>query len=323
MLRYRASGGDQLTQPAYRLRPNKAVERFLFVEAVQRMAQLKDLSEYTYYGFGGAFLEDFRILHDFFAELGFVSIEEKEETIKRQRFHLAFRNIRLRHMPFHSFLRRYTSGGEKSIFWLDYTRFSWRDIRNFMSLLQNVEPWSMVKITVRAQPRDFDSPGKLHRVFAKILPAGVDNPPKSPSAFAAVILQMLQIAIQQAVANYPDRVFQPVSSFFYNDATPMLTLTGIVCPPDDVGEILGTFDTWDYANLNWAAPTGISVPALSTKERLKLQSVLPCDDSAGILLQLTLGYMLGDGGAKDTTKQQLQQYAAFQRYFPYYVSATP
>ena len=110
-----------MTQPAYRLRPNKAVERFLFVEAVQRMANLKDLSEYTYYGFGGPFLEDFRILNDFFTELGLVSIEEKEEIIKRQQFHLPSRRIKLRHVPFRSFLGSYTPGGEKSIFWLDYT----------------------------------------------------------------------------------------------------------------------------------------------------------------------------------------------------------
>ena len=312
-----------MTQPAYRLRPNKAVERFLFAEAIQRLAELKDLSEYTYYGFGGAFLEDFRILHDFFDDLGFVSIEEKEEVVKRQEFHLPFRNIRLRHMPFRSFVGRYAPDNEKSIFWLDYTRFVWPDIRNFKSLLQKVEPWSMVKITVRSRPLDFECPGKLHKVFVKILPAGEKEPPKSPAAFAALILRMLRIAAQQAVANYPDRVFQPVSSFFYNDSTPMLTLTGIVCPPDDVGAIRRTFAAWDYANLDWAAPTVISVPALSTKERLTLQSVLPCDDSAGALLQLALGYMIGDGGPKDTTKQQLRQYAAFQKYFPYYVSATP
>ena len=312
-----------MTQPAYRLRPNKAVERFLFVEAVQRMANLKDLSEYTYYGFGGPFLEDFRILNDFFTELGLVSIEEKEEIIKRQQFHLPSRRIKLRHVPFRSFLGSYTPGGEKSIFWLDYTRLLWSEVDDFMLVIQMVEVWSMVKITVRAQPRDFKTSGKFRETFVKILPVGVDEPPRSPSGFAAVILQMLQIATQRAVANYPDRVFQPVSSFFYNDATPMLTLTGIVCPPDEVQGIFDAFETWDYANLTWTPPTAISVPALSTKERLQLQTVLPCDDSAGKLLQFALGYMLGDGGTKDTTQQQLQQYSAFHRYFPYYVSAIP
>ena len=312
-----------MTQPAYRLRPNKAVDRLLFVEAIQRMANCRSLSEYTYYGLGGPFLEEFRILNDFFGELGLVSIEANEEVIKRQQFHLPCRNVRLRHLPFSSFLKDYTSESEKSIFWLDYTRLLWPEVNDFMRVLQKVEPWSMVKITLRAQPGDFKSPRRLRDTFAKILPAGVDDPPKSPSQFADVILRMLRIATQRAVSHYPDRVFQPVSAFFYNDSTPMLTLTGIVCPPDDVRQILDAFETWNFANLTWAPPTAISVPALSTKERLKLQSVLPVDDSASELLQLALGYMLGDGGPRDTTRRQLRQYAAFQRYFPYYVSAVP
>ena len=45
-----------------------------------------------------------------------------------------------------------------------------------------------------------------------------------------LILRMLRIAAQRSLAGYPDRLFQPVSSFFYNDSTPILTLTGVVCP---------------------------------------------------------------------------------------------
>ena len=312
-----------MTQPAYRLRPNKAVERFLFVEAVQRMAQIKDLTEYTYYGFGGAFLEDFRIMNDFFPDLGLVSIEEKEEIIKRQEFHLPCRNLRLRHMPFRSFLASYVARGEKSIFWLDYTRLQWSEIDDFMSVLQKVEPWSMAKITVRSNPSDFESLEKLRGRFVKVFPADVNELPGSPSAFGRAILKMLRIATQRAMANYSDRIFQPVSAFFYNDSTPMLTLTGIVCPPDDAESILSAFENWGFSNLTWAHPTRISMPALSTKERLTLQSVLPCDESAGKLLELALGYKLGDGGPRDNTQQQLQQYAAFQKYSPYFMSVIP
>ena len=312
-----------MTQPAYRLRPNKAVDRLLFVEAIQRMAGLKDLTEYTYFGLGGPFLEDFRILNDFFGDLKLVCIEKNEEVIKRQQFHLPCRNIRLRRASFHTFLERYTPKGEKSIFWLDYTGFQWNEVEDFMSLLQRVELSSMVKITLRAQPSDHKCFGKFHERFARIIPGGTDCLPRRPVQFAQLILRMLQIAAQRALASYPDRWFQPVSSFFYKDSTPILTLTGVVCSPDDVKAIRDAFETWGFANLDWDRPTHISVPALSTKERLALQSVLPCDDSAGMLLQLALGYKLGDGGRRDNTQRQLQQYASFQKYYPYYVSAVP
>ena len=312
-----------MTQPAYRLRPNKAVDRLLFVEAIQQMADLMDLTEYTYFGFGGPFLEDFRILNDFFGDLKLVSIEANEEVIKRQQFHLPRRNIRLRHTSFHEFLGGYSSKGEKSIFWLDYTGLRWSDVSDFMSLLQSVELWSIVKITLRAQPRDYKCFGDFRKLFNLIIPGGINRLPVRPVQFAKLILQMLHIAAQKALVGYPDRLFQPVSSFFYNDSTPMLTLAGIVCPRGAAPAVCDAFESWDFANLDWNPPTQISVPVLSTKERLALQSVLPCDDSAGILLQLALGYKLGDGGPRDNTQQQLQQYAAFQKYYPYYVSAVP
>ena len=312
-----------MTTPAYRLRPNKAVDRFLFLEALQHLAGLKDLSEYTYYGLGGPFLEDVRILGDFFNGLRLVSIEENEQTVKRQQFHLPSRDVRLLHMPFHRFLKSYAPTGEKGIFWLDYTRLLWEEVDDFMMLIQRVEPWSMAKITLRVQPRDFEQSGQLRATFAKILPPGINDPPARPASFAALVLRMLRIATQRALKTHRDRSFQPISAFFYNDSTPILTLTGLVSPPNDIDVIRDAFESWEFANLSWNSPTRISVPALSTKERLTLQSVLPCDESAGKLLEIALGYMLGDGGPKDNTQQQLKQYAAFHKYYPYYITAQP
>ena len=91
--------------------PTKRLTACCSVEAIQRIADLKDLTEYTYFGLGGPFLEDFRILNDFFGDLKSVSIEVNEEVIKRQQFHLPRRDIRLRHTSFHAFLGGYTAPG--------------------------------------------------------------------------------------------------------------------------------------------------------------------------------------------------------------------
>ena len=94
-------------------------------------------------------------------DLKLVSIEVNEEVIKRQQFHLPRRDIRLRHTSFEAFLEGYTPQGEKSIFWLDYTGLRWPEISAFMSLLQRIELWSMVKITLRSQPSDYECFGKI------------------------------------------------------------------------------------------------------------------------------------------------------------------
>ena len=48
---------------AYRLRPNKAVDRELFVSLLGRLAAALKIENQRYVGLGGAFLEEFRLLH--------------------------------------------------------------------------------------------------------------------------------------------------------------------------------------------------------------------------------------------------------------------
>ena len=45
----------------YRLRPNKAVDRELFLSLLMRLAPALSLEKYHYVGLGGPFLEDFRL----------------------------------------------------------------------------------------------------------------------------------------------------------------------------------------------------------------------------------------------------------------------
>ena len=47
----------------YRLRPNKAVDRELFLSLLMRLAPKLALEKYHYVGLGGPFLEDFRLVH--------------------------------------------------------------------------------------------------------------------------------------------------------------------------------------------------------------------------------------------------------------------
>jgi hypothetical protein len=62
----------------YRLRPNKAVDRELFLALLVRLAATMKIENHQYVGLGGPFLEDFRLIH---ARLGIndmVCIESEE-----------------------------------------------------------------------------------------------------------------------------------------------------------------------------------------------------------------------------------------------------
>jgi hypothetical protein len=93
-----------MTPPAYHLRTNKAIDRLMFIDALRRMVQPAAFSKYTYFGFGGPYLEDFRLLHESFPELKMISIEQLAQIYKRQAFHRPSSHIKLRCTDLSSFL---------------------------------------------------------------------------------------------------------------------------------------------------------------------------------------------------------------------------
>ena len=146
-----------MTAPAYHLRPNKAADRHLLMEAIGRLVGMDGdgLSGYTYHGFGGPYLEDFRLLYERYHEIRMVSIEEDVETFKRQEFHRPCSSLELKNQSLSDFIAMYDPGASKGIFWLDYNKLEYSHFTDFQSVLKTVADGSMVKITLRAEPKEF------------------------------------------------------------------------------------------------------------------------------------------------------------------------
>ena len=313
-----------MKHPPYHLRPNKAVDRLMFIEAIRRLGMPNDLAKYEYYGFGGPYLEEFRLLYEFFPEVKMTSLEDDQQTFKRQKFHLPCGSITLLYRDFKSFLTQYDSHDRKSIFWLDYIDLKYGCFEDFMALLCKVADRSVIKITLRAAPNDYLETKKIvefNKQFSEVMPNSSMDPPREFDKFVRLLQDMLQISSQKTLSNATGRVFQPISSFFYNDGTGMFTLTGIVCPRDKLKDIRPLFKDWCFANLNWNKPRIIDMPFLSTKERLHLQKHLPCGHDAGRKLLKKLGYIIDENRRKTIIK--MKQYADFYRYYPHFVRAIP
>jgi len=308
--------------PAYHLRLNKAVDRLSFIEAIRFLGQLASLSGYTYYCLGGPYLEDCRLLYEFYPEIKMVSVERREEVYKRQIFHLPCGIVDLRHGEFKSFIAQYDPKDRGSIFWLDYTDLEFGNFEAFMALLAKVAANSMIKITLRAEPRDYlKRPDLFREKFQALMPNPSANPPATSDAFADLVQQMTQIASQKALPSELPHMFQPVQSFYYSDSTNMFSLTGVVCPRTAQDRVERAFKDLQFANLDWRRPKNIDLPILTTKERLHIQRLLPCNTGAGRILREALGYLTEDD--RQTTEMKLQQYADFHRHFPYFMKATP
>lgn len=315
-----------MKHPPYHLRPNKAVDRLTFLEAIRRLGKLSRLSAYTYYGFGGPHLEEFQLLYEFCPEIKMVSIEEEKETFKRQKFHrpCAKPHLQLVNNNFKSFLDQFQASDRKSIFWLDYTGLEYKYFEEFQDLLGKVAEGSVIKITLQCQPRRYSEDkdkDDFRKKFADVMPNPAAAPPAFLEEFSCFLQEMLQVATQQALPGAVRLMFQPISSFYYTDGTGMFTLTGVVCSRTEVDKIKKAFQDWELANLDWAKPRKIDVPVLSTKERLHLQKRLPCKRNSGKTLHKTLGYLINRDIAK--TEDQLKNYADFHRYSPYFMKAIP
>jgi hypothetical protein len=315
--------------PPYPLRPNKAVDRYMLIEALKLLARPEDLKGYTYYGFGGPYLEDLRLLHEHFPKIKMVSFEANAQTHKRQFFHAPCSGIRLLRTDFRSFLAQNTFEKSASIFWLDYIDLHYGAFEEFKEVLEKVLPGSVVKVTVRAEPKDYDGvsdDGKskveeFKMRFGAVLPSASTAPPMRFEEFVQLLQQMFQIASQQALPSASGQTFLPIYSSCYSDGTGMFSICGIVCSRDALQENRVKFEDHRIANLDWGKPTRLNVPFLSTKERLLLQEYLPCPKNAGATLLKALGYFIDDG--RKNSERTLQDYANFYRYYPHFIKARP
>lgn len=321
-----------MKQPAYHLRANKAVDRLTLIDAMKRISALDaNIGEYTYYGFGGPYLEDFRLMYEFYPEIRMISIEDNDEIYKRQRFHAPCHSsqLRLKKIEFKAFLDEYDGSDEKTIFWLDYLDLKYARFEEFMELLPKVSNGSIIKITLRCEPQDYirndekgpDKSIEFQNQFSDVLPHPDAKPAATFEDMANLLQNMIRIAAQKSLSSAMPSQFLPISSFRYADGAGMFSLTGMVWARKDVGKVRRAFGDWHLRNLNWGMPRLIDVPTLSTKERLHLQRKLPCERHAGRVLRRALGYLIENDTKR--TEGKLRQYADFHRYSPYFMKAVP
>ena len=300
--------------PPYHLRVNKAVDRFILVEILEILKRYCKISDYTYYGFGGPFLEDCKLVYNRCPEIRIVSIEQDEQTFERQKFHRFSTNLDLIQDDFSNFLEKF-SGDRGEIFWLDYTDRELVRFKEFQSILGKVSDNSVVRITIRAE-RDRQKVPDFQRQYSKIVPRRIQRIDMKDSArFAKLLQDMFQTSSIHVLSEAGESVFQLLSSSYYKDSTQMLSITGIVCKKDKVSEIREWFKDWKFANLDWGPPRKINVPTLSVKERLHLERNLPTGDPTGCILSEVLDYKIDED---EEHIEQLQQYEEFHQYYPYF-----
>ncbi|MBD2603332.1 hypothetical protein H6G81_02010 [Scytonema hofmannii FACHB-248] len=321
------------TSIPYHLRQNKAIDRYAFMELLAKIDKFCDISEYSYIGFGGHSLEDFKYVHSYLRISNMISIEEDEEVYKRQKFNQPHNCIDCFLKPSSDFINDFerTDG---TIIWLDYTKPS--DLRNqieeFQAIFNKLLPFDVIKITLNANASSYleartgaktdeiHQPRleELRRRLGDIFPyAEVTTNMMTKKRFPEALCLVLKFAANLATQGRPDVYFQPITSFSYSDGGhEMLTVTGIILEKEQ--EIIFFDKTnikqWELSNTNWGKPQRINVPNLTVKERLYIDALLPNSEAEAI--QENLGFLF-DKNDK-LSLEMLKTYVMFYRQCPFF-----
>jgi hypothetical protein len=315
------------TSPAYHLRTNKAVERLLFLELLRKLdgKLALPIASYKYVSLGGPYLEDFMLVHTAFGNRSMVSLETKKHVRTRQVINLPYSRIDLTLDSTRRFVDKYSTGNIPLVVWFDYEWQDWKgQLSESCDLLQKLPLFSIFKLTLTGKTDWLGTGGsdplrvkadKLGAMFA-------DYGPFEPSevnqdSICRTLYSICRRAIAQAVPDTGRRAVRTLAAYEYNDGTPVLTITMIVGPLNDIRRIVAdaALPDWPYAVLNWRTPKNIDVPHLGLRERLAIDKLMPDADARAIVKRLKL--RLSDNYWSSV--QAINNYKEFYKYVPQFL----
>lgn len=321
---------------AYHLRPNKAVERALFLDLLNRIGRTSfNISGYQYVGFGGPFMEDFKALHHATRISDMTCIERDAVVQARQKFNCPFDSIKFILSDSSTFLDSFRPA-IPTVAWLDFTSPGElkQQLDDTCELVGKLAHGDIFKVTLNASVAALrEDPGNIKQhelvslrknVFEERV--GSDKPSTiKPDDFKAdnypaLLLKALHNAANRGVNNTSLTV-QPLTSFAYSDGTAMLTATGILLDPSEIR--VDEFPEssrlchWPFAMLDWKHPIEINLPVLSLRERMTLEKMQP--NGSVLDAKKVLGDLINPEGIPP---QSVTSFAKFYRIYPEFVRAS-
>jgi hypothetical protein len=279
---------------AYHLRPNKAVERSLFLDLLGRIGRTSfNISDYQYIGFGGPFMEDFKAIHAATRISNMVCIERDPVVQARQKFNCPLSCVKFVLQNSSTYIDDFSSEFP-TIVWLDFTSPGElkQQLDDTAKLVNKLAHCDIFKVTLNASVAALReqtaglSENELVTLRRQEFEArvGADRPLTitdgdfKPNKFPTLLLQAVHLAAKRGV-NASTLVIQPLTAFVYSDGTPMLTATGIVLDPAKTDVLAfpqsSRLSHWPLSSIGWQYPLEIDLPVLSMRERLALESLQP------------------------------------------------
>lgn len=297
----------------YDLRPAKQVERWMLIDALQELSRNGfPIGEYKYTGMGAIYFVDFVMLHKLLGLHRLHSVEKDRSVESRIRFNRPFACIELSFKTIGEVIPTLDSD-LRHLLWLDYDyQITENMIADVVSAGAELSPGSLVLITVDTEPpgsvRDSDSLEQyFDRHASKDVPFGLQTADFTQGRLAEISVRTLVNALERGLRGRAETEFIPLFNFRYRDGHRMAS----------VGGVLGTerhrraVDSCNWENRPYIRrdineePFIISVPKMTRKERLHLDSMMPCQEG-------------WTPEAFEMSEEAVENYRILYRFYPAY-----
>jgi hypothetical protein len=331
------AGGDV----SYNLRPNKFVERRLFVDLIGLTFD-KPGNDFVYISMGGPQLEDHKLIHYQHGLEKLISIEADPLIYDRQRFNVRPGCIELKLQSVDEMIANFTEIDEKYpnedyIIWLDYASANERydQLSEFESLVSTLNSGDFVKITINSnvttlgerlsdesmedlQTRRYQTAkGQMREYFDSEM---FNHKDMTRKGFSKVIRRGVEIAILSGIRS--DLSYDNLLTFAYRDGPHTMMNVGY-----KIHENVNYLEKlrskvekdWGYIPRNIRNEQNydilkINIPNLSIKERLLIDSKILKDNANEIHDMLPFKFAKNDSQSIAILEQYLNHYRRYPNF---------
>ena len=314
----------------YQMRPNKFVDRRLFVEFLTRCVPVLGADKYIYTSMGGSHLVDHYAVYQQVGIKSLFSFDREQASIARQLINQPIDSCICERMDSNELAGKIPSlleifdGTTNVVAWLDYTSADrFQQLSEFENVLSELAPGDVCRITINADPRNiggdgekwrrekFKSPGayranKLRTALGRYYDSDLKE--VAEEAVPAALSHAIQIAASRASLTAGDVAFAPVLLTTYKDGQRMFSATVYA---HREGAMPPSILNWEYLPTDWDDVLSIDVPELSTREKIAI------DDCLSRTPQAILESISFVPGADDLAAiQALESYKHLHRFVP-------
>ena len=316
--------------PAFQLRPNKFVDRMLFLDLMSRNIGNRGAQNYVYVSMGAKFLHDHHAVYRRTGIEALVSFDRLASETSRQRFNRPTSGmdcITLDSAELPGKLEE-IRGRKSAIIWLDFMVPGERrsQFQQAVEVLRCLQPGDLLRVTInahyptlgtydRTEKKRYCSESKwaaaqLLSQIQEYLPGGLET--LQAVEFSTVLARSVGIAADQAKIFRPDIKIIPILSTSYADGHRMIT---VACAVRDSAEkkLPASLDTWKFRSRTWDKLLDIHVPELSAREKQFIDRRLSNSPSK---IFRSLPFKPGTDKETIELKRAIKSYKALHRYYP-------